>query len=90
MMRKDGAAHVAEHRAIFPSMSPKTVRNRWKYQFIAAKSQILKTLARHGTADRVTDYAMPVSARALIAITGLKNMGWREMDKVSQGMIDGC
>ena len=90
MMRKDGAAHVAERRAIFPSMSPKTVKNHWKSRFIAATSQILKTLAPRGTADLVTDYAMPVSAQALIAITGLNNMGWREMDRVSQGMIDGC
>ena len=62
MMRKDGAALVAERRAIFPSMSPKTVKNHWKFQFIAATSQILKTLALRGTADLVTDYAMPVSA----------------------------
>ena len=33
---------------------------------------------------------MPVSAHALIAMTGLTNMYWYEMDRVSQGMIDGC
>ena len=33
---------------------------------------------------------MPVSAQALIAMTGMTNMHWREMDRVSQGMIDGC
>ena len=33
---------------------------------------------------------MPVSAEALKAITGLTNMEYAEMDRVSQGMIDGC
>ncbi len=90
MMRKDGPAHLAERRAIFPAMSPKTVKDHWQQQFIAATSQILDTLAPRGAADLVQDYAMPVSAQALIAMTGLTNMIWREMDRVSQGMIDGC
>ena len=90
MMRKDGPAHLAERRAIFPSMSPKIVKHHWKSQFIATTSQILDALAPRGAADLVQDYAMPVSAQALIAITGLTNMHWREMDRVSQGMIDGC
>jgi hypothetical protein len=33
---------------------------------------------------------MPVSAEALKLITGLTNMAAPEMDRVSQGMIDGC
>ena len=33
---------------------------------------------------------MPVSAEALKAITGLTNMHYAEMNRVSQGMIDGC
>ena len=90
MMRKDGPAHLAERRAIFPSMSPKIVKHHWKSQFIATTSQILDALVPRGAADLVQDYAMPVSAQALIAITGLTNMHWREMDRVSQGMIDGC
>ena len=40
--------------------------------------------------DLVADFAMPVSAEALKAITGLTNMDFAEMDRVSQGMIDGC
>ena len=41
----------------------------------------------HG--DIVKDFAMPVSAEALKTVTGLSNMDFREMDRVSQGMIDG-
>jgi cytochrome P450 len=51
---------------------------------------VLEDLAPRGAADLVADYAMPVSAEALKEITGLTNMSWQEMDRVSQGMIDGC
>ncbi|MEM9012284.1 MAG: cytochrome P450 [Pseudomonadota bacterium] len=90
MMRKDGAAHMAERKAIFPTISPKTVKAHWLDRFRAATEEVLAELAPAGRCDLVADYAMPVSAHALRAITGLTNMAWREMDRVSQGMIDGC
>ncbi len=90
MMRKDGAAHQAERRAIFPTVSPKTVKTHWLAQFRAAAEAILEELAPRGECDLVRDYAMPVSAEALKAITGLTQMDAAEMDRVSQGMIDGC
>ena len=89
MMRKDGAAHLAERKMIFPTVSPRTVRDVWKMQFESATSKILEQLAPIQTADLVSDFAMPVSAEALKAITGLTNMHFVEMDRVSQGMIDG-
>ena len=89
MMRKDGAAHMAERRAIFPTVSPKTVRDHWMAQFRTACAQILADLAPLGSCDLVQDFAKPVSGLALCAMTGLTNMDWREMDRVSQGMIDG-
>ncbi|SDI68211.1 cytochrome P450 [Lutimaribacter saemankumensis] len=90
MMRKDGAPHVAERRAIFPTVSPKTVKQVWKDQFAAGAARALDRLHGRDTADLVKDYAMEVSAEALKSMTGLINMDWREMDRVSQGMIDGC
>lgn len=89
MMRKDGAPHLAERKAIFPTVSPRTVRDVWKSQFEAATTDILDCLAMQGKGDLVRDYALPVSAEALKAITGLTNMHFAEMDRVSQGMIDG-
>ena len=89
MMRKDGEAHQAERKAIFPTISPRTVRDVWLNQFRAAASDILDELAPRGRADLVADYARPLSGEALKAITGLTNMTWQEMDRVSQGMIDG-
>lgn len=90
MMRKDGAAHMAERRAVFPALSPRTVRDTWMTEFRAAALRLLADLAPRGRADLVADYAMPLSGAALVAITGLRDMAPATMDRVSQAMIDGC
>ncbi|WP_299348835.1 cytochrome P450 [uncultured Shimia sp.] len=90
MMRKDGEAHAAERKAIFPTISPRTVKDVWLGQFQAATETILAEIKPNGRADMVRDIAMRISGEALKSITGLTNMSWQEMDRVSQGMIDGC
>ena len=90
MMRKDGEAHGDERKKIFPTISPRTVRDVWKEQFQAATETVLRELHPVGQADMVRDIAMRISGEALKSITGLTNMTWQEMDRVSQGMIDGC
>jgi len=90
MMRKDGPAHQVERKAIFPTVSPKTVKNVWRACFESSTSEVIRRLKTQQQGDIVTDFAMPVSAEALKAMTGLTNMTWQEMDRVSQGMIDGC
>jgi len=89
MMRKDGDAHMAERRALFPALSPRTVATHWKPVFEAATARIIADLAPRGACDLVTEFAMPVSAAALVAITGLSQMSYAEMDRVSQHMLDG-
>ena len=90
MMRKDGAEHLQERKAIFPTVSPKSVQTVWRQTFINATKNILARIRPSSVSDLVQDFAMPVSAEALISMTGLNNMSWQEMDRVSQGMIDGC
>ena len=90
MMRKDGEEHKKERHIIFPTVSPKTTQNVWKQKFINHTRKILDNLSNHREIDLVNEYAKPVSAEALKSITGLTNMNWQEMDRVSQGMIDGC
>lgn len=90
MMRKDGDPHLYERKILFPALSPRTVQSHWRPIFEKAALDILETLAPRGACDLVTDYAMPVSAEALKAITGLIQMPTAEMDRVSQSMIDGC
>lgn len=89
MMRKDGDAHLGERRQLFPSVSPRTVRDVWTAEFRRAAREILADLRPKGACDLVTDYAMPVSAAALCAMTGLRHMTYAELDGSSQAMIDG-
>jgi len=89
MMRKDGKEHLLERKAILPSVSPKTVKNVWKKEFIKNTKNILNKMKDFEKGDIVKDFALPVSAEALKTITGLSNMHFSEMDRVSQGMIDG-
>ena len=90
MMRKDGEEHKKERHIIFPTISPRTTQNVWKQKFIEHTKKILDNLSDQQEIDLVNEFAKPVSAEALKSITGLTNMTWQEMDRVSQGMIDGC
>ncbi|MCF6232119.1 MAG: cytochrome P450 [Rhodobacteraceae bacterium] len=90
MMRKDGDTHQRERRALFPVLSPRTVQDHWRPIFERAAETIVDDLSPKGECDLVRDFALPVSAEALKAITGLTGMTATEMDASSQGMIDGC
>lgn len=90
MMRKDGEAHLAERKATFPTFSPKTVRDTWKDRFHTLAKTALKDIKPSGQADMAMDIAKRLSGEALVAMTGLYSMTWQEMDRVSQGMMDGC
>lgn len=89
MMRKDGDAHMAERKAIFPAVSPKTVKSHWTAQFQAHADRILDSLEGGGTVDFCRNFALPFSAECLKSITGLTNMRFADMNAWSQAMIDG-
>ena len=89
MMRKDGDAHMDERKAIFPAVSPKTVRSHWTAQFEGHAQRILDALQPDGAVDFVQAFALPFSAECLKSITGLTNMSFQDMNAWSQGMIDG-
>lgn len=90
LMRKDGEAHMQERKAILPTISPRTVKQVWQHSFRKFTAEILDEITPLGKADMVKDIAMRISGEALKQITGLTNMTWQDMDRVSQGMIDGC
>ena len=90
LMRKDGKAHMVERRAVYPTMSPRTVREVWSSEFRAQTDRLLDAITDTTEADLFWRYAMPVSANALRSMTGLTNMSVEEMNRTSQGMIDGC
>ena len=88
MMRRDGAPHMEERRALFPALSPRTVAQHWAPIFREIVADRLEALAPQGGCDLVTEYAMPVSGAALCAMTGLTNITPAEMDRASQEMLD--
>ena len=90
MMRKDGLERQMERKAIFPTLSPKAIKNVWRTYFENSTRNVIDQLKKLRQADIFTDFAMPVLAKALKALTGLTNMSWQEMDRVSQGIIDRC
>jgi cytochrome P450 len=89
MMRKDGGAHMAERKAIFPAISPKTVKVHWTALFQAHADRIIAELGPANRVEFCKQFAMPFSAECLKSITGLTNISFAEMDAWSQAMIDG-
>jgi cytochrome P450 len=89
MMRKDGDAHMSERAAIFPAVSPKTVKSHWSAQFQAHADRIIDGLEPGQPVDFCKKFALPFSAECLKSITGLTNMRFEDMDAWSQAMIDG-
>ena len=90
MMRKDGENHLKERKTIFKSISPKTSRDHWREKFEAIADNIVNNIKVLKFGDLLTLYAKELSAECLKLVTGLTNMTSIEMDRVSQGMIDGC
>ncbi|MHC2576471.1 cytochrome P450 [Bradyrhizobium diazoefficiens] len=89
MMRKDGEAHMSERKAIFPAISPKTVKAHWTAQFQAHADRLIETLGPDNRIDFCKGFALPFSAECLKTITGLTNMRFEDMNSWSQGLIDG-
>ncbi len=89
MMRKDGAEHIAERKLMLAALGPQPVRAHWEAIFRTDTARVLDALAPRRQADLIAAYAMPVSADALRALTGLTHMRWQDMDAWSQAMIDG-
>ncbi|MCF6304052.1 MAG: cytochrome P450 [Rhodobacteraceae bacterium] len=89
LMRKDGEIHRSERKAIFPTVSPKTVRDVWTTKFHAAAEMILADIKQQGNGDLFTLFATRLSGEALRIITGIDGLSWQEMDQTSQAMIDG-
>ncbi|MDC3170009.1 cytochrome P450 [Paracoccaceae bacterium] len=90
MMRKDGKAHAEERKTIFKTISPKTSRDYWRNKFETISDTLIDKIKELKSGDLLTLYAKELSAECLKLVTGLTNMTAAEMDRVSQGMIDGC
>ncbi len=89
LMRKDGAAHMVERKAIFPTVSPRAVRDTWTAQFRDAAAKVINDLGPSGSGDLFTGFATRLSGEALRILSGVFALTWQEMDQTSQAMIDG-
>jgi cytochrome P450 len=85
MMRKDGAAHMAERAIFFPAVSPRAVRGHWRNEFQAHADRILDELESKGAADLLDAFALPFSGECLKSVTGLTNVRCREVDAGLRG-----
>ena len=89
MMRKDGAEHLAERKLFLQAVSIRAVKEVWTERFRMHAERIAEAIAPLGAADIVDAYALPLSGECLKEITGLTNVGARDIDAWSQAMIDG-
>jgi cytochrome P450 len=89
MMRKDGEDHQAERRAMFPAVSPRTVKAHWTSLFQAHADRIIDGFSPGARIDLMRDFALPFAGECLKSITGLTNIGFEDMDAWSQAMING-
>jgi cytochrome P450 len=89
MMRKDGAAHMAERNVYYPAIAPAAVAAHWREQFQGHADRILDGLVGPRGADLIDAFALPLSAECLKSMTGLTNVRYEEMDAWSQAMIEG-
>jgi cytochrome P450 len=88
LMRKDGEPHRKERMAVNRAFSGRAVAEPWRAHFKRITSEVLDEIAPLGRADMVKDIAMRICAEALIQTTGLTNVTWQEMDRLSQGIMD--
>ena len=90
MMRKDGAAHAVERKAVDPALRPGVVKSCWGPRFEQMLEEIIDGFERDGEADLFTAVAEPIAGRALAEVLGFRGVGWKEMARWSQALIDGA
>jgi cytochrome P450 len=90
MMRKDGAAHAIERKAVDPALRPGVVKSCWGPRFETLLEEIMRDFEGSGEADLFTALAEPMAGQALVEVLGFQGVGWREMARWSQALIDGA
>jgi len=88
LMRKDGAPHKVERKAILPSISPQAVKAHWYDVFSGLANELLDDLMPKKKAELVADFALPYAGECLKAMTGLIENSYADIDRWSQAMID--
>lgn len=90
LMRKDGADHMAERRAVEPSFRPSVVIEHWTPRLEALADELIRTFARVGEVDLFSAFAAPMAAIGLAQLLGFEeDVPWQDMCQWSQSLMDG-
>lgn len=90
LMRKDGAEHLAERRAISKALTPKRIIAEWGPLYQRLAEDYIARLPRGEVVDLFTDLCGPLSARILAHILGIPEATDDQMMRWSQHLIDGA
>ncbi|MFG2966874.1 cytochrome P450 [Streptomyces sp. NPDC048288] len=89
MLAKTGAAHTAERAALNPALRPKCMQDVWEPVFTRNAHRYLDVLTGIGPerADLHRDYAVPLAARNLADLLGMRDVPAEQLARWSQAFI---
>ncbi len=88
LMRRDGADHGRQRRALDPTFAPGVAKRHWQPLFEDIANDIIEGLYEQGRADLFSDFAAPLASRCLMHILGLTQIDWRDLCRWSQALMD--
>ncbi|MCQ0970627.1 cytochrome P450 [Paracoccus sp. TK19116] len=89
LMRKDGAEHLAERKAMNPALTPKVISAEWAPLYEKLAAEYLDRLPKDGPCDLFEALCGPLAARILAHILGIPEATDEQMMRWSQNLIDG-
>lgn len=90
LMRKDGAEHMSERKAIMPALAPKRINTDWGPLYERLAEEYISRLPRGETVDLFRELCGPLAARILAHILGIPEATDEQMQRWSQCLIDGA
>ncbi|MEM9579717.1 MAG: cytochrome P450 [Pseudomonadota bacterium] len=90
LMRKDGADHLAERRAIEPAFRPDIILNHWHPKMTDLADRLISQFESRGEVDLFDAFAAPMAALGLRELLGFgDDVSWQDMCRWSQALMDG-
>ena len=90
LMRKDGAEHMRERKAVMPAFMPKAIVQHWQPLYREIVSDYLDRLPKGTVVDLHREISEPVASRILAHILGIPQASDEDMARWSQTLIDGA
>ena len=90
LMRKDGADHQRDRRAMAPAFSARTLRDHWHGIYARIARDYVNRLPRGEVVDLFQTLAAPFAARCLTHLLGIKSATDAQMMHWSQALIEGA